>query len=228
MLSVDALKKNLTWTEIDKIGYIFSSCWLKHKYNLEGIINFQVLLWTWICKWKIRKQFLNDWFLTAAMDLVLSIQSIALLLLWLLPFSHLLVCFLSVIFNRMPFWLKKIGWYTALMKMLDKCSFLELTWGMLYKTFLNMLAAALNVMKSWKLEVLHSLCGQLRTVFSMLPSFAVNFKRNHFSWIFLGTFFNMLIIPTIRKIILIFWGTSFILGGGIVRNSSCLHPFVPH
>lgn len=86
------------------------------------------------------------------------------------PFiSHLPVCFLSVIFNRMPFWLQKIGWYTGLMKMLDKCSFLELTSGMLYKTFLNMLAAALNVMKSWKLEVLHSLCGQLRTVLSMLP-----------------------------------------------------------
>lgn len=42
------------------------------------------------------------------------------------------------------------------MKMPDKCSFLELTSGMLYKTFLNMLAAALNVMKSWKLEVLLS------------------------------------------------------------------------
>lgn len=67
------------------------------------------------------------------------------------------------------------------MKMPDKCSFLELTSGMLYKTFLNTLAAALNVMKSWKLEVLLSLCGQLRTVFSVLTSFAVNFKRNHFS-----------------------------------------------
>jgi len=55
------------------------------------------------------------------------------------------------------------------MKMLDKCSSLELTSGMLYKTFLNVLAAALNVMKSWKLEVLRSLCGQLRTFSSMLP-----------------------------------------------------------
>lgn len=117
--------------------------------------------------------------------------------------SHLPVCFLLVTVNRMPFWLEKITWYTSLMKMLDKCSFLELTSGMLYKTFLNMLAAALNVMKSWKLEVLLSLCGQLRTVFSVLPSFAINFKRNHFSLSFLGTFLNLLLISTIRKITLI-------------------------
>lgn len=129
------------------------------------------------------------------------------------PFaSHLPVCFLSVVFNGMPFWLHKIGWYTALMKMLDKCSFLELTSGMLYKTFLNMLAAALSVMKSWKLEVLLSLCGQLRTVFSALPSFAVNFERNYFSWNFLGPLCNVLIIPSIRKIILIFWSTIPFLG----------------
>lgn len=72
--------------------------------------------------------------------------------------------------------------------MLDKCSFLKLTSGMLYKTFLNMLAAALDVMKSWKLEVLRSLCGRLRTGFSMLPSFSMYFRRNHFSWFifFLG------------------------------------------
>lgn len=116
--------------------------------------------------------------------------------------SHLPVCFLLVILNRMPFWLQKIGWYTSVMKMLDKCSFLELALGMLYKTFLNMLAAALNVMKSWKLEVLLFLCGQLRTVFSVLPSFP--FKRNHFSLSFLGTFLNLLIISKIREITLIF------------------------
>lgn len=46
MLSVGALKKKLTWTGIHKIDFIciFSSCELKHKYNLAGIINSQVVV----------------------------------------------------------------------------------------------------------------------------------------------------------------------------------------
>lgn len=139
------------------------------------------------------------------------------------PFaSHLPVCFLSVVFNGMPFWLHKIGWYTALMKMLDKCSFLELTSGMLYKTFLNMLAAALSVMKSWKLEVLLSLCGQLRTVFSALPSFAVNFERNYFSWNFLGPLCNAYNSLNQKNYSDILKYYSFFR---IVCNDVCLLPF---
>lgn len=44
MLSVGALKKHLTWMGIYKIDYTFSSCELKHKYNLRRMINFQVVV----------------------------------------------------------------------------------------------------------------------------------------------------------------------------------------
>lgn len=78
------------------------------------------------------------------------------------------------------------------MKMLDKCSFLELTSGMLYKTFLNMLAAALNVMKSWKLEVLLSLCGQ--DCFQCVTQFCCEFQKESlfikFPWDILELTYN--------------------------------------
>lgn len=46
MLSVGALKKKLPWTGIHKMNFIciFSSCELKHKCNLAGIINSQVVV----------------------------------------------------------------------------------------------------------------------------------------------------------------------------------------
>lgn len=42
VLSLAALKTNLTWTGIGKIDCMFSSWELKHKYDLERMINFQV------------------------------------------------------------------------------------------------------------------------------------------------------------------------------------------
>lgn len=142
------------------------------------------------------------------------------------PFvSHLLACFPSVTFNWMPFWLHKIGWYTVLMKTLDKCSFLELTSGMLYKTFLNMLAAALNVMKSWKLEVLLSV-WPAQDCFQCITPLHCEFQKElvlwDISWDSLQQSYNS---PNQKNYPVVLRYCSFLW---IACHYSCLLPFAPH